>query len=76
MIGRRLNRFLTTVLDVYMRKVSGALLLALGLGHAIVGVIGGLGYIDGILGGGFFVPRNGTLGGIRTHDLCLRRAAL
>ncbi len=23
-----------------------------------------------------FVPENGALGGIRTHDLCLRRAAL
>lgn len=37
-----------------MRKVSGALLLALGVGHAIVGVLGGIGYIDGVLGGGFF----------------------
>ena len=26
--------------------------------------------------GAIFVPKSGALGGIRTHDLCLRRAAL
>ncbi len=30
----------------------------------------------GIIRGPYFMPKSGALGGIRTHDLCLRRAAL